>query len=189
MPYRKTTVRRRTRVEEITPERVEYAFLGGAAVDGDPFESPETARTFWRTYRRKLLKWWLQDVPEAMPELLGFQRGFPERGPHAGARPCLWWTFDPDAPKGRRRLLRVVESVPVAGKVSIWEHVEHVPTEAEIAEAWKDTPPGKEVDGLPQNICNGYPYVFESDEAFLRRRGLLTPAEEKALAAKSKPTL
>jgi hypothetical protein len=183
MPYRKTTIRRRSIIEEITPERMEYAFLGGASIDGDPFESAEIARAFWQKYRRLLLKWWFQGVPDALPEAFGFQRGYAERGPHAGARPCLWWTFDPDAPKGRRQLLHVVESVPIAGKIACWKHVKHVPTEAEIAEAWKQTAPGEEVDGLPQNICNGYPYVFESDEAFLRRHGLLTQAEEKALAA------
>ena len=180
MLFRKTNVRRRFNAEEITPERVECAFLGGAALHDREFETEDAARAFWLKHRGPITKWWIEgNVPDALAEHLSDY----ERQPDPGGRPAFWWRFDPDVPKERRRrLLTVVEMVPRPGTV-YHDFVERAPTAADVANAWRCTRPGEGRFGLPIS-GDGYPGKFESSADFLRRHGLLSSEEKAALAKK-----
>lgn len=184
MAIRQTTARR-SNADDLGGNRIEYFFSGDILIPampelGHPFADDEEARECWMLHRVELMRLWFAGVADTW-------NGFDGEPQPPGSRPWGWWRFDPDAPKGRRRMLSVVEMVPRAGTV-YHDFPERAPTVADEERAFDGTAPGEDLAGLPRWGVNGFPYVFESETDFLRRHHKLTPAEKSALAKADKGT-
>jgi hypothetical protein len=160
-----TTRRLRTRSRREAIDPAHWAILTDAPLpaDANPFtaldaESYDVMRLLWEDYRAGILADWIKTRP--------------------GTRPAMWWRYD--APRldpsqlGRwsrtvvaPRLIETRRKLRGDGK-PLHEALNYAPSHDYGIPAWF---------GDPDN-----PPVFESQHAYLRRHGLLLPAERRPVA-------
>ena len=177
MPRRKTSLRRRTVMADITPAKVEYMFRGcvmfaSDPADRTPFASDAEVRAFWDTNREKLMRWFtLTGVPMECRRC-AFED--PEDcDPQPGHRPWAWWKID--APEKRRRILTVTHQIPRAGGFASFVERLATPQDAELIWAGSG---GEAIFGAPRY---GWVPGVESEPAYLERHGLIDAEERTAL--------
>lgn len=174
MPRRIVSIRRRAEVRGLRSEWVEFLFRGHLIAEQLAFLEPSEAeaRAMWAAHGGQLLRWWLDGIPADAFRSVHFGFVGCEKANPAGTRPWAWWRFD--APE-RRRLIAVGELIGPSLQTRI---VERAPIAEDEVQAWSV---GKNWFGEPSPTCGGI-FRFETEAAFLMRHGLLTKAEQEAIA-------
>ena len=158
---------RRTRVvtkRRVTPGERNYLFTGDSAGDPEVFLDLECNggdRELWKSAREELLRDFIREFP--------------------GRRPWAWWKFDSPGPRlrlGGRGEARFPHNlhfgIPLPYYYEKW-----------LVDIFRHRNPGgvREYDIFDPSD----PPVYESQESYLRRNGLLLPDEEKRLLAELGP--